>query len=181
MKKIIKWVAIILLALFVIGLLAPSSDKGTEEGATNQAQKAEATVYEVGQTIEAEGVEVQVVSVEEKTSVGGTWIEERASEGGVLVVVNWQYKNTSSEPLRPGRQPSIKLTDASGTVYRSDMGKTSSYAVEADLDRKILSDVNPGITVRDAEVFEVSQENFSQGGWLLIITSNRTDYQVAVN
>lgn len=119
-----------------------------------------------------------VTSVSTPNSVGSQYFVEKPSEGGVLVAVQWKYKNTSSEPIGTFSQPSIKLVDSAGVEYSSDTGKTSAYATEIKLDRKILSDLNPGITVQDAQVFEVSKESYDQGGWYVVVKADGKNYKV---
>jgi hypothetical protein len=106
-------------------------------------------------------------------------MKNHLSEGGTLVAVNWKYKNTSSVLIDIFSQPSIKLVDSNGIEYSSDTGKSASYATEIKLDSKILSDLNPGITVKDASVFEVSKESYAQGTWYVIIKADGKEYKVA--
>ena len=41
------------------------------------------------------------------------------------------------------------------------------------MDRKIFSDVNPGIKVKDADIFKVSKELLAKGGWRIIIAADK--------
>lgn len=51
----------------------------------------------------------------------------------------------------------MQIFDASG-----------SYAVETKIDdSKILSDLNPGITVTGTEVYEISKDAFAKGKWYI--------------
>nr|WP_289214195.1 hypothetical protein [Halobacillus campisalis] len=55
-------------------------------------------------------------------------------------------------------------------MYDSDVDASSGYAVETDIDNsKILSDLNPDISVTAIEVYEVSKERFAQGKWYIQI------------
>ena len=65
--------------------------------------------------------------------------------------------------------PTIQLVDSNGTKYSADISATSYYATEKDPNRKVLSDLNPGITVKDNDVFEISINSYSQGEWFLLI------------
>lgn len=183
MKKVLKWGGIALVVIIIIGAVAGSGgDKSSSgSGSTTQEQKQaeQAKVYTVNETVASKNMELTVTSVAEKTSVGGQYLNEKPSEGGTLVAVNWQYKNTSSEPIGTFSQPSIKLVDSKGVEYSSDTGKSASYATEIKLDRKILSDLNPGITVKDASVFEVSKESYVQGTWYVVIKADGKEYKVA--
>ena len=66
-------------------------------------------------------------------------------------------------------KPDIKLRDAEGIEYSEDIGAGSSYATEADIDEKALSDLNPGITVKSAAVFEISKEAIQKPNWTIVI------------
>ncbi len=180
MKKILKWGAIGLVVLFVIGAIAGSGDKGstTSSSGSGAKQEQQARTYKVSEAIASKNMEMTVTAVTEKTTVGGQYFSEKPSEGGTLVVVEWQYKNTSSEPVGTFSQPSIKLVDSSGVEYSADAGKTGAYATEVKLDRKILSDLNPGIQVKDAQVFEVSKEAYGKGGWSVVVKADGKNYKV---
>ena len=47
----------------------------------------------------------------------------------------------------------------------ADLDASSSYASSSNFDEKVVSDLNPGITVDGAEVFEVSKELFDVATW----------------
>lgn len=177
-------VILILLILGIIGSMGNDNTKNVDNTAnktpeTEQAKKEEVK-YQVGQVIPADNLEITITNVEQTKQVGGEYFEEKASEGGTLVVVNWKYKNVSKEPLGTFSSPTIKLIDENGTEYDGDLGKTSAYVTEKEIDRKILSDLNPGITVTDAEVFEISEESFSEGNWRLKIRFDGNSYFIEI-
>lgn len=182
MKKLIKWGGIALVVIIVIGAISGSGGEKSGSGSSSSQQEQQAEqIYKVNDPITSKNMEITVTSVAERSSVGGQYVRETVSEGGTLVVINWQYKNTSSEPIGTFSQPSLKLQDASGVEYSSDAGKSGSYATEIKLDRKILSDLNPGILVKDAGVFEVSKESYAQGGWFAVIRADGKNYKVELN
>ena len=76
--------------------------------------------------------------------------------------------------------PSVKLVDSNSTTYGSDIGASADFATELNLDRKILSDLNPGITVKDASVFEINKGQFEKGGWKLLIGVDGKDIKVGL-
>lgn len=70
--------------------------------------------------------------------------------------------------------PIIKLVDEKGTEYTADIDASSSYAIETDIDNsKVLSDLNPGISITDTEVYEISQESFASGQWFIEIDGQK--------
>ena len=83
-------------------------------------------------------------------------------------------KNVSDEPVGMFDYPTIKLVDEKGTEYTSDIDASSSYAIETDIDNsKVLSDLNPGISITDTEVYEISQESFASGQWFIEIDGQK--------
>lgn len=173
--------------ILVVGSLALigdlDSDNSSSKSNTDNSIKAEtvakagdeveenqsAVSYGSGDTAITKKFEVQVTSIEERTSVGSSWFNSSPSEGGVYLTVQWQYKNISDEPIGSFSTPSIYLVDENGVKYTSDISASGNFATELELDRKILSDLNPGITVKDAEVFEISKERYDIGEWKLIV------------
>lgn len=109
----------------------------------------------------------QAPTIREK--VGITGIEERASEGGVLILVRYTTKNVSAAPAPAADLPQITLIDPQGTTYSPDAGKTGAYALGAKSDQKLWSDLNPGITVSAAQVFEISKETYDPATWRIVI------------
>lgn len=160
----------------------PSSD-GSSTVATSETQKKEEKqekIYTLDEAIQGKSLEVTMTDVTQKTSVGSTYLNEKASEGAVLVAIQWQYKNTSDKPVKSYNKPEMKLIDTNGTEYSSDIGKTSYYATEVKLDTKVWSDLNPDITVKDAAVFEVSKEAFAKGGWQAVVKLDGQKYKVSL-
>lgn len=139
-------------------------------GATVQA---ESQTVQIGSTIKTSKLEIQITSVKTLSRVGGEMLESKASDGGVYLAVQWNYKNISDVPISTFNQPSLHLKDPKGTKYDHDMEASSSYASELSIDEKILSDLNPGIRVKGAEVFEVSKELFATPGWKLFIDADQ--------
>ena len=137
-------------------------------------------VYKPGDTIKTDKLEAVITSIEEKSQVGSEYTKLSPSNGGTYVVVNWQYKNTSDKPIGMFSLPALKLTDKNKTQYDSDIHATSTYSVEKKTDAKVLSDLNPGITVNDAKVFEIAKERYQAGGWNVIIKADK-DYLVNIN
>lgn len=151
-----------------------SSKKETKE------QPKEQQVFKVGDVIKTNKFEITITSIQEKAKVGSQYFESSPSEGGTYVAIQWKYKNTSDKPIGAFSFPVVRLLDKNGTKYDSDITASSSFATELKLDEKILSDLNPGITVKAASVFEVSKDSFKQGGWKLLVDADK-DMNVNVN
>jgi hypothetical protein len=131
----------VLLVLIIFGIIgaAGSGDKkkGTtvnsgnnSQGQQNISDEQKEKEYTIGETIATEKMAITITAVEQHDVVGGQYINEKASTGGTLVSVDWNYKNTSEKPIGSFSQPSIKLVDSKGTEYSFDIGKSSAYTTE---------------------------------------------------
>jgi len=117
--------------------------------------------------------EIIVISAEVRNMVGVPFFSSQPAEGGVYLTVQWKYKNISGEPINFLSKPHINLIDPSGTEYNSDIGALAAFASEVSLDSKTISDLNPGITVKDGAVFEVAEERLKIDGWKLVISVDK--------
>ena len=180
----------VLICLFVIGLFAPPpedsgrrtspSSSGTDVWDDTGSAESKTVEYLVGQVIKTKSFELTITKVEEKDTVGGEYFNSQPAEGGTYIAVQWKYKNISDKPKGMFSKPTIKLLDSASVEYSADIGASSNYATEIKLDRKVLSDLNPGITVNDAEVFEISKERYNAGGWKIEISSDYDEFIVKI-
>lgn len=162
---------IVIILLFILGLIFSGSSKSntTSQSHTSSTSTKQETIYAIGDAIATDKYEITITEVEEKDTVGNAYMNSTASEGGVYVSVNIKLKNISDKPLNSFEFPTIRLIDGNDTKYSSDISATSYYAVEKDPDHKVLSDLNPGITVTDVKVFEISSDSYSSGSWFVSI------------
>lgn len=183
----------IILGLIILGRIG-SAGSGNEDQATKTStastkettqsksveSKKEDPIYKVGDAIKTDKFEITINSIEERAYVGDEYIKKSPSQGGTYIVVQYQYKNISDKPIGFSK-PNISLTDKSGTKYNADISASGTFATEVKLDSKIVSDLNPGITVKDAEVFEISKDLYSKGGWKLLITADGKKMNININ
>lgn len=168
--------SLIFLFVFLPALIA--AFRGARTGATtgssaaNGAAEASREVYGIGETVRSSKFEIAVTNVEIRQTVGSQYFNSTAAEGGIYLAVQWQFKNISNQPIGAFSQPSLHLLDPTGTKYDPDLGASASFATQLELTSKALSDLNPGISVRNAAVFEVSQALFSQGDWHLLVDAD---------
>ncbi|MBQ0140969.1 MAG: DUF4352 domain-containing protein [Kurthia sp.] len=166
-------------AIIVLVVLGSAFGSGDEESATSgdNATAGESVkkdkVYAVNKPVVInKKAEVVVTKVEELSVIGDPeFLGHEASDGGTLVAIQTTVKNISDEPIGSFSTPTFELVDEKGTSYDSDISASSAYAVETDIDNsKILSDLNPGITVNDVQVYEVSKESYAKGKWYIEIS-----------
>lgn len=171
-----KWWVWVIIGIILIAIFSGGSGNGVSKTGEGDTQ----TVYAVNDMITTDKFEITVTEIKTAKQVGDEFFEATPSEGGIYVIVNWEYKNISDAPISAFSTPVIKLVDKNNVKYDSDLDATSSYATEIDLDSKILSDLNPGIKVKDAEVFEISEESYNAGGFKLKIDADK-DFEIKVN
>jgi hypothetical protein len=160
-----------LVAFSVVGAFMFFAVASTEEQAATAPPSSERV--SVGESAQSGSVEFSVISVKTITSIGDPeMFGAKASEGGVYVVIDYTLENISKKPLGSFSQPSVELISNDGTAYDEDINASSSYATESELDEKILSDLNPGIKVKGAAVFEVSKELFDPSTWSFKVTTD---------
>lgn len=166
-----------IIILILIGIFASSGNNSNNSSLSNSSsttsstQKQE-TIYNIGDTITNGDYEITIQSVNEANKVGTQYLNSTPASGGIYVCVDFNYKNISSQPINSWKFPSIALVDSNNVEYSSDISASSYYATEKDPDRKVLSDLNPGITVTDNKVFEISSESYNQGEWYIIVDKN---------
>lgn len=154
-------------------LLSPEAKKPPEPKVVDGggSAKPKPTAYVIGQPLNVGGFRVIIRDVVERNAVGHSIVEEQASTGGVLVVVEYTVENTSDRPAASYQLPQPSLIGPNGVVYERDLGKTAAYASEGKFDSKVVSDLNPGIEVKNALVFEVSKANFDRATWMVGVGS----------
>ncbi|MEW8969831.1 DUF4352 domain-containing protein [Mesobacillus jeotgali] len=170
--KILSFIGVLIL-FGIIGSALGGGEEASNEGssaATASAPVKEQKIYKVGEAVPADKVEITVTKFEEKEQVGNEYINKSVSEGGTFAAIQYKIKNTSKKPVGMFDYPSVRLVDEEGTEYDSDIDASSNYAIETNVDNaKIASDLNPGITVTDTKVFEVSKQSFDAGSWFIKI------------
>lgn len=176
--KILSFIGAIIVLTIIVNALGggdddTTTDKNTASDTASESkneQAVEEKVYTIGDVIPADQLEVTVSKFEEKSTVGNEYVNKKASEGGTFVAIQYSMKNVSDEPVGMFDYPTLNLVDEKGTKYDSDIDASSNYAVETNIDNsKIMSDLNPGISVTDTQVYEISKESFAQGKWFIQI------------
>jgi hypothetical protein len=172
--KIMTFIGAIILIVIIASIASSGDDSSTStdgESKSTQTSGKKDTVYKVGDVIKTDQLEVTVSKFEEKDQIGDPAnLGKKASEGGTLVAIQYKMKNVSDKPVGMFDYPTLNLIDEKGTKYKSDIDASSAYAVDTGIDNsKIMSDLNPDISVTDTQVYEVSKEKFSKGKWFIQI------------
>ena len=160
--KIMTFIGAIILLAIIGSALSGGNDTANKQEAKNKA-------YNVGDVVKTDNVEVTITKFEEKDVIGDPkFLGKKASEGATLVGVQYKMKNVSDKPVGAFDYPPINLVDEKGTKYDADVDASAAYATETGIDNsKILSDLNPGITVTGTDVYEISKDQFAKGNWFI--------------
>lgn len=175
--KILTFIGAIILISIASSL--GSDDDGemvATSGDTKTSKAKEETVYQVGDTVSTKKMEVTVTKFEELDVIGDpSFLGKTASDGGTLVAIQYTMKNVSDEPIGMFSYPTINLVDEKGTKYSTDLDGSSAYAVETKVDNsKVMSDLNPDISVTAVDVYEVSKAKFAEGKWYIQVGDLKT-------
>ena len=160
-------------------LVSTTNNSTEEENSSSRSttKKNEEKIYNIGDTVKYKKFEITIENVSTRDIVGDEYFNSTPAEGGIYVCVDFKYKNITEKPIGMFSFPSIRLVDSKGTRYSTDISASSYYATEMDPDRKIVSDLNPGITVKDNDVYEISSESYNNGEWYLVI-DNKVKYKI---
>jgi hypothetical protein len=165
--KVALWVGGIFFGLIVLGVLVGPDKKGKSASPSVSSSVLEppAPSVKVGEAFSTPTFEIQIRSAQARSSVGNYLFASQPSDGGVYIAIQW--------PVNAFRRPAVHLKAPDGTKYDPDLGASASYATELDLDSKVFSNLNPGIRVVDADVFEVSRQLFDPASWKILVDADR--------
>jgi len=159
-----KWLGYFFLAWIVLATISQLSRCSNEENSSNSSNNVE-IVNDVGQIAKEKKFEITLIEVQKRKQVGsylmGEFFGSSPSSGGIYVVVSYKVKNISTKPVGVFSLPSIDLIDTNGTKYDSDLGASAYFAAEAESNAKVVSDLNPGLSYTDHEVFEVANDLYN--------------------
>jgi hypothetical protein len=101
--------------------------------------------------------------------------ETEPAEGAVYVVIEFTYKNITKKPISALSAPSFFLKDESGTKYDPDVQANIAWVLENNSDEKVLSNINPRISIRGSQVFEIAREAILEKGWKVYVDAPSGD------
>jgi hypothetical protein len=126
-------------------------------------------------------LELTVTKVEFPWHIAAGFWDEWPSEGGIFVAVQYGYKNIGKKPRSTWDEPSMALISPDGAEYSADLDAAMAYGALLDNDSKVLSDLNPGIAVKDIAVYEVSTELLKAPGWKHKVSFDGKSFETPVN
>lgn len=165
-KKKALIIGIVIIVILIIAMAGGTAGSSESEGTE---------FYKIGEAVATDKYELTVTKVEKKTVVGDELFNSTPVEGAVYVAVQYGYKNTSKEPLTIWDRPSVKLTSPDGVIYDFDLGATTYYMSQFDIDEKTVSDLNPGLSANSANVFEVAKTELEKDGWFINVDGKKVE------
>lgn len=154
----------LVILVIVVGVLGAISTglEGAESGSTSIKEA------KIGEVFNYDGFDVTIIKVTKDRVIGGSGVVlAQASDGASYVNVLWTYKNTTSSPKSSWSTPSIALISPDGAKYTQDAMASGMLAVVFDAGEKVLSDINPQVTIKAATSFEVADSLLKSDGWVL--------------
>lgn len=160
----------------VFGALALASNSGNiaNNGAANDPGATLAEEFKLGD------LAVTVSSVEFTRFVGSGPFRQESSPTSVYLVVKYSYRNQGSQPLGIFETPRVSLIDERGVKYSPDIGAGAAHATEGSSNAKILSNVNPGVTVTESDVFEIESASAQNSSFHVVVEAGRHSAMVIV-
>ena len=134
--------------------------------------------YKIRQIIKTGNFEVKILSVRILNRVGTFASDKRAGKGRAFICVCYQFKNISDKPVR--LFPEIVLINSEKTEYYPDVTASAYYAHQFMIETGSLAEVKPGVTVKDAGVFEVTGKTWNRSGWKLKMSESDKDYYIII-
>lgn len=150
-------------------LAAGCGDVGSENATLGESTQKITNNFKLGDAVNFQTFEITLKSVESLNRVGSEFFRENVADGGVYVAAVYTLKNTGDKPIGMFDGPTLKLVDPAGTVYDADVAASSAFSTEKDFNEKVMSDLNPGISVNAGKVWEVSKEKFDPTTWKLVL------------
>jgi hypothetical protein len=157
-------VAALSIVMAVLGILAAACSGGDAKNPDLTAK--------VGESVKTEKFELAVTSISTIGTFGSSYSPTKPADGAVFVVVRYSIKNISKEP-QSVLLTSVKIVDPQGVTYDQAAGATLTYKIEADIHSKSLSELNPGLSEKDAVLFEISKELWNKPGWKILVDADK--------
>lgn len=155
MKKYLKWIIVVIVAIGIFGAIngGSSKDDNKEENKKveqkDKKEEKEEETYSIGQTLTVGDVEYTVNSINSTKTVGSKYLSHDAQE--MYLIVNVSVKNNGNESL-----------SVSGDFFKLIKGeKEYSTDTEGSMyldDNIIYESINPEATLTGNICFDVTQE-----------------------
>lgn len=144
------------IGLVILGALTSDSDTRSSQRGTNSPQPNTADSngdYGLRDTFQLGDYQYQVTNVSTRSIIGGPYINERASDGAVFVVVSYSIENLTTESQTVASDDT-ELIDARGRTFTPSSAANTALLTEDGKDF-ILSELQPGLPRYMKTAFEL--------------------------
>lgn len=174
-KSILIGGGIVVGTIAVLGLgIALFSSMENEEADYAEDMAGQAPVA-LGEAASVGDVEFTLIGVEVRDYVGGEFFGRQAQPGEIFLAIRYTYLNAGSSPISTWNAPRVQLVDGNGQIYSADIGASSSYATELEQNSNAFSDINPGVSQSDSDVFVLSRDHFQSNQWFVNVSQGRQE------
>ncbi|NNM63731.1 MAG: hypothetical protein HKL99_03805, partial [Burkholderiales bacterium] len=157
--------------------LQSGPQSGSQPASLPAAKASAPQEFKVGEAFESATFRVNVTSAAVVHSVGD-FLTSTAPAGAEYVALTWRTTNRSQAPVSAFSVPSVHLLDPLGHRYDADLDASALFAEQIKATAKAISSVNPGITLTDGDVFEVSTARFNPATWTIVVRLGGQDVRV---
>ena len=154
-----------------------ASQPAPQQASLSAAKASAPQEFKVGEAFESATFRVNVTSAAVVHRVGD-FLTSTAPAGAEYVALAWRYTNRSQAPVSAFSVPSVHLLDPQGRRYDADLDASALFATQIKATAKAISSVNPGITLIDGDVFEVSTARFNPATWTIVVRLDGQDVRV---
>ncbi len=174
MKKVFLVIGLFFATLLLIGIgnyVYKNGNKSTL--ISKDTIESEKSIY-VGDSFTTDNLQISITSAEAMSSIRSPLDTKIPAEGAIYIAIQSKYENISKKPLSSFENPTIHLIDPNGNKYDPDISATIIYAsaLNTNTNTKTFSDLNPGISVNDGDVFEVSKKLFDMKTWKIRVEAD---------
>jgi len=162
-------------ALTLSIMLACADDKDSSSNSEKDSKvKESVSLPKAGEIVKTDKFEITLTSVSVSGIVGDKYFGEKAPEGAIFLIVNYKSKNITKETISAYDLPKIEsISDPNGTTYSEAASATMYYKTSKGIDEKLISKLNPGITEKNAVIFEVSSDLWKNKGWKALVKADK--------
>lgn len=166
---------IIILIIMLTGCCCPPPSQISEgqnktiSTSNSKKKKPEKKVYKLNESFTHGDFCYKITQVTKTNRVGNEYSGQKASEGGVFIVLNFTEENLSKETKTVFSERFLLIDNKEREFRSSSKGTTALTLYSGDKDF-LLSEVQPGIKHKSAIVFEVPEDSKGltvkiPGGW----------------
>lgn len=160
------------ISIALAALLTACGGGAPSQPAANAVEQSGSPVIAVGETGKAEGIDLTVTDVAQKSQLGPAGVGPKAEKGETFVVVSYTLKNTADKSLPLMERPMLTLIDATGRTYAADDASSLMAAGMMDDPSGMAADLNPNVSAKTKAAWKVDKAAFKTADWKLVVATD---------